>query len=161
MKAFPHEYRVSAAAQPVGDILLSSAGLASLRTAPPVEFDGPGDRWSPEVLLVGAIADCFSLTFRAIARAAKLPWLALEVEVAGTLEREQGLSRFTQFAVHARLCLPAGSDLELAERALHKAEAGCLISNSLAGQRSLTVELESVDSAAGHCQVGSGAAETA
>lgn len=142
MKAFPHVYRVAGSAGPEGEVLLSSAGLEVLRSAPPVEFDGPGDRWSPETLLVGALADCFAMTFRAIARASKLPWQALDVEVVGTLEREQGNSRFTRFDLEARLRLPAGTDQALAERLLHKAEAGCLISNSLLAQRHLAVAIE-------------------
>lgn len=145
MKAFPHEYQVSATAQPEGEVLLSCAGLEPLRSASPIEFDGPGDRWSPETLLVGAIADCFSLTFRAIARASKFPWQALEVRVSGTLEREGHNSRFTRFAVHARLRVVTGTDPELAQRLLGKAEAGCLISNSLSGERHLSVEIESSD----------------
>lgn len=145
MKAFPHEYRVAASAQPEGEVLLSASGLEVLHSAPPVEFEGPGDRWSPETLLVGALADCFVMTFRAIARASKLPWQALSVNVAGTLEREQGNSRFTRFELDARLRVPTGTDLALAERLLHKAEAGCLISNSLSGQRQLRVAIESAD----------------
>ena len=146
MKAFPHHYQVSAASAPDGEVVLSSGSLEPLRSAAPAEFDGPGDRWSPETLLVGAMADCFTLTFRAVARASKLPWLALAVDVTGTLEREQGNSRFTRFDVRAHLRVPAGGDLELAERALHKAEAGCLISNSLSGQRHLTASVEPVES---------------
>lgn len=145
MKAFPHEYRVAASAQLEGEVLLSASGLEVLRSAPPVEFDGPGDRWSPETLLVGALADCFILTFRAITRASKFPWQALEVGIVGTLEREQGVSRFTRFDTEARLRVPAGTDLALAERLLHKAEGGCLISNSLLGTRHLSVVIESVD----------------
>lgn len=144
MKTFPHHYQVAAASAPGGEVVLSSAGLDPLHSAPPVEFDGPGDRWSPETLLVGAIADCFTLTFRAVARATKLPWLTLNVVVTGTLEREQGNSRFTGFDVHARLRVPAGGDVAAAERSLHKAEAGCLISNSLSGQRHLTASVEPV-----------------
>lgn len=145
LKAFPHHYQVTAASAPDGEVVLSSGALEPLQSAPPVEFDGPGDRWSPETLLVAALADCFTLTFRAVARATKLPWLSLNVDVTGTLEREQGNSRFTSFDVQARLRVPAGGDLEAAERALHKAEAGCLISNSLSGQRHLTVSVEQVD----------------
>jgi organic hydroperoxide reductase OsmC/OhrA len=148
VKPFPHHYTVSASAEPDGDVAIASTGLEPLRSAPPVEFDGPGDRWSPETLLCGALADCFVLTFRAIARATKLPWLSLEVEVLGTLEREDRNSRFTRFDVEARLRIPVEGDGEAATRALHKAEAGCLISNSLTAQRFLTVAIEQVAAAA-------------
>jgi organic hydroperoxide reductase OsmC/OhrA len=138
MKAYPHIYHVAAKAAPEGEVLLSSAGLEELHSSPPAEFDGPGDRWSPETLLTAAIIDCFILTFRAIARAGKLPWISLDCDIEGTLERDQGVSRFTGFRINARLGVPAGTDVEAAERAMHKAEAGCLISNSLAAHPELT-----------------------
>ena len=47
-----------------GDVALSGDGLPAIATAPPAEFGGPGDRWSPETLLAAAVADCFVLGFR-------------------------------------------------------------------------------------------------
>ena len=76
MKPYPHHYQVAASAGVEGEVLLASAGLEPINTAPPVEFDGPGNRWSPETLLVGAIADCFILTFRAVARGCAHPGAA-------------------------------------------------------------------------------------
>ena len=145
MKAYPHLYHVAAKAAPEGEVLLSSAGLEALHSAPPAEFDGPGDRWSPETLLTAAIIDCFVLTFRAIARAGKLPWISLDCDIEGTLERDQGVSRFTGFRINARLGVPAGTDVEAAERAMHKAEAGCLISNSLLAHPELTATVTIID----------------
>lgn len=146
MKPYPHHYQVAASAGVEGEVLLASTGLEPLNTAPPIEFDGPGNRWSPETLLVGAIADCFILTFRAVARAAKLPWLGLNCEVEGILDREQGVSRFVSFTIHATLRIPEGADQEVAEKALHKAETGCLISNSLSGKFELVTRIEVVGS---------------
>jgi len=142
MHPFPHRYRVRASAGPDAPVVLEADGLPALQSQPPAEFDGPGDLWSPETLLCAALADCLLMTFRAIARASRIPWQALEVSVEGTLEREQGNSHFTRFAIDARLQVPAGVDPALAERALHKAEAGCLISNSLKGERVLTATVE-------------------
>lgn len=142
MKAYPHHYQVAAKAGPEGEVLLSSAGLETLHSAPPMEFDGPGDRWSPETLLTGAIIDCFVLTFRAVARAGKLSWISLDCEIEGKLDREQGVSRFTEFRINARLVVPAGTDVEAAERALHKAESNCLISNSLLAKPELTASVD-------------------
>ena len=62
MKPFPHHFQVMASAGTEGDVVLSGAGLETLQTAAPSEFDGLGNRWSPEALLVGAIAGCFVLT---------------------------------------------------------------------------------------------------
>ena len=67
MQALPHRYRVKGAGRITGDVELTAERLTMLRSASPAEFDGPGDRWSPETLLVGAVGDCFILTFRAVA----------------------------------------------------------------------------------------------
>jgi len=137
MHAYPHHYVVQASAAPEGDVPVSSAGLPQIVTAPPAEFDGPGDRWSPETLLCAAVADCFLLSFRAVARAAKLPWTSLKCEVHGTLDRVDGKSRFTEFVVKAELEVPEGTDRDKAAKAMERAEHVCLISNSLAAERRL------------------------
>src|SRR5262245_25270075 len=78
MEQLPHHYRVTAAGAADGAVELQGDRLPVLRSASPSQFGGPGNLWSPETLLVAALADCFILTFRAIARASKLSWLSLE-----------------------------------------------------------------------------------
>jgi organic hydroperoxide reductase OsmC/OhrA len=131
MKDFPHEYRVAATAEVAGDVALESPALPPLASAPPAEFGGPGDRWSPETLLVAAVADCFILTFRAVATAARLAWTSVHCEVEGTLDRIERSTQFTAFRVRAMLAVPPGTDEEQARRALDRAEQACLVSNSL------------------------------
>lgn len=131
MHDLPHNYVVSAATEQETNIELSSPGLEPLESAPPAEFGGPGDKWSPETLLVASVADCFILTFRAIARASKFNWSSLECTVDGTLERVDRMTRFTRFDVKATLRVPAGADSARAKLLMEKAEKGCLITNSL------------------------------
>src|SRR5688572_13319652 len=107
MQALPHRYRVNGAGRLTGDVELTAERLTALRSASPAEFDGPGDRWSPETLLVGAVADCFILTFRAIAKASRLPWISLDCDVAGTLDRVDRVTQFTHFDLKARLVVGA------------------------------------------------------
>ena len=142
MQDFPHLYSVSARADAEGDVDLESPRLPALVSAPPAEFGGPGDRWSPETLLVAAVADCFILTFRAIARGSKLAWTSLSCEVEGTLDRVERVTQFTGFRVRASLRVPSGTDEARAKRLLERAEQGCLVTNSLKAksQLSLTVE---------------------
>jgi uncharacterized OsmC-like protein len=83
--------------------------------------------------LVAAVADCFILTFRAIARASKVSWASLKCEVTGTLERRDGTTQFTDFVINASLAVPQDTSEEKAHRLLEKAEAACLITNSLSG----------------------------
>lgn len=131
MQALPHRYHVKGTGRITGDVELTAARLAMLRSAAPAEFDGPGDRWSPETLLVGAVADCFILTFRAVANASKLSWVSLDCDVTGTLDRVDRVTQFTHFDMRAHLVVPAGVDAERARRTLEKAERNCLISSSL------------------------------
>ena len=131
MHPFPHHYAATSFAGPDGDSRVESDGLPALATAAPAAFDGPGDRWSPETLLAAAVADCFALTFRAVARATGLPWTALRCEAEGTLDRVDGVTRFTAFRVRASLTVPAGTDTARARGLLERTERACLISNSL------------------------------
>jgi organic hydroperoxide reductase OsmC/OhrA len=142
MQEFPHRYSVAAVANPEGDVALQSDRLPSLASAPPAEFGGPGDRWSPETLLVAALVDCFVLTFRAIARASKLSWLSLRCDVEGTLDRVERVTQFTGFLVRASLRVPPGTNEEQARRLLARAEQSCLITNSLKGASHLEAEVE-------------------
>jgi organic hydroperoxide reductase OsmC/OhrA len=149
MHPYPHRYAVAATADPEGDVALQGDRLPPLASAPPAEFDGPGDRWSPETLLVAAVADCFVLTFRAIARASKFPWLSLHCEVEGALDRVERVTQFTGFRVRARLRLPAGGNEEQARRLMERAEQTCLVTNSLKAATQLEAEVEWVAAPAG------------
>ena len=141
MHPFPHHYVVNAAVRPVGDVPLSADGVRIIESAPPKEFDGPGNQWSPEGLLTAAVADCFILSFRAIAAASKFTWVSLESRTAGTLDRIDGKMRFTRFDTHAKLLVAEGADVERAKKLLEKAEQSCLVANSLSSERHLTVEV--------------------
>lgn len=131
MQNLPHHYAVSASADTQSHVAISSRGVPNLDTAAPAEFGGPGDVWSPETLLVGTVANCFVLTFRAIARASRLEWDSLNCDVSGTLDKIDGVTQFTRFDLTALLTVPAGTDEKKAHRLLEKAEHHCLITSSL------------------------------
>jgi organic hydroperoxide reductase OsmC/OhrA len=133
MQAFPHHYTVAANGSATGDVELKGDGLPILRSASPIQFDGPGDRWSPETLLIAAVGDCLILTFRAVARASGLGWTSLDCDVTATLDRIERTTRFVAFEIRARLRVPPGTDPDRARQVLEKAERSCLISNSLNG----------------------------
>lgn len=142
MQKFPHRYVVVAAGDTLDDIELASSSLPPLRSAPPTEFGGPGDRWSPETLLVGAVAGCYVLTFRAVARASRLSWTWLRCDVSGTLDRVDNATQFTAFDVRARLSISPTTDAGQARRALERAESQCLISQSLKATIHLAIDID-------------------
>lgn len=131
MKPLPHVYDVKLAGGPTGYSTVSAPGVPELRSAPPLDFGGPGDAWSPEHLLMAAVETCFLFTFRAIARASKVEFTSLELTGEGTVDRKDGAVRFTEIVLRPRLTLPAGADRERAMRALEKSEKACLVSASL------------------------------
>jgi organic hydroperoxide reductase OsmC/OhrA len=141
MHPFPHHYSVNTAVRPDGDVPLAAEGVRVIESAPAKEFDGPGNQWSPEQLLTAAVADCLVLGFRAIASASKYTWVSLQTNTRGTLDRVEGKMRFTRFDTHAKLHVHTGADVERAKKLLEKAEATCLVANSLTSERHLTIEV--------------------
>ena len=145
MQEFPHQYAVCATGEARGDVELTSPNLPALQTATPPQFDGQDDRWSPETLLVGAIGDCFVLTFRGVARASRLDWSSVRCDVTGTLERVDRVAQFTRFEITVHVEVPTGASAELAHRVIDKAERSCLVSNSLKGAVHLVPHVHTTD----------------
>lgn len=142
MKPFPHHYTVRIAGGPEGSATISAHGLPDLSTAPPVDFGGPGDSWSPEHLLLAAVEACFLFTLRAVARASRLDFTSLALSAEGTVDRRDGVTRFTEIVLRPRLMIPPGSDRERALRTMEKAERTCLVSASLSTPIRLEPQLE-------------------
>lgn len=138
MHDFPHHYHTTCRAEQVGPVQVESPSLPTLQSAPPAEFGGPGDQWSPETFLTAAVADCFVLGFRAVARASSVEWNSIVCKVVGVLERVERTTKFTKMELDVDLVVPAGVNRERVERVLAKAEHTCLITNSLSAQVTLT-----------------------
>lgn len=141
MKPLPHTYEVKLSGGTEGYATVSGAGVPDLRTAPPLDFDGPGDAWSPEQLLMAAVESCFLFTLRAVAAASKVKFTTFDLSGEGRLERKEGATCFTEIVLHPRVTLPAGSDSAAAERALEKAKNVCFVSASLKASVRLEPEI--------------------
>jgi organic hydroperoxide reductase OsmC/OhrA len=131
MKPLPHTYDVRLAGGPEGYAALAVAGLPDVRSAPPLAFDGPGDAWSPEHLLLAAVEACFFFTLRAVARASRVELAAVEVSASGTVDQQEGRVRFTEIVLRPRLTAGTGADRARIMRVLEKSERACLVSASL------------------------------
>lgn len=142
MQAYPHEYRVRASGTPDGAVPVHADGVQALHTWPPPEFDGPPGHWSPETLLMAAVADCYVLSFRAVARASKLAWDDLKVDVEGVLDRVAGVARFTEIRILPTLSLRDAQSVHLAQTVLDKAKRMCLVTNSLTSKCKLEPRVE-------------------
>lgn len=80
---------------------------------------------------MASLSSCFALSFRAIAKANKLDWSGLTLNARGELDKVDRVTRFTMVTIDAQLLINSSDDLALAEKLLAKAEASCLITNSL------------------------------
>ena len=131
MKPLPHRYDVLLGGGPTGYAALSAPRLPAIASAPPAAFDGPGDAWSPEQLLLAAVATCFAFTLRAVAQVSGVNFVSLELAVEGRVDRDQGQMRFTEIVLRPRLLVPASTEPVRTMRVLEKAHCTCLVSASL------------------------------
>lgn len=131
VKPLPHRYDVHLTGGPSGYADLSTPGVPLLRAAPPADYDGPGDAWSPEHLLLASVQTCFLFTLRAIARISKLEFMALELDAVGTVDRQEGVTRFSEIVLRPTLTVASGTDRDRVLRILEKSEKTCLVSASL------------------------------
>jgi len=143
MKPLPHHYAVRLTGGAAGDATLSVDGAPALRSAPPLDFGGPGDAWGPEHLLLAAVETCFLFTLQAVARASKLDFTALTLSGEGTVDRQDGVTRFTEIVLRPRLTLPPGVDHDRARRVIQKSEQACLVAASLSTPIRLEPEITS------------------
>ncbi len=130
MEAFPHIYKVGAELEG-SYVKVTSTGLEALTTAAPAEFDGPGDQWSPETLFAAAVADCFILSFKAIAAASRFDYRGISCEAEAKLDRVDKVTSFTEVKVIASLTVSTEDQVDRGLKLLEKAEHNCLITNSL------------------------------
>ena len=140
MQELPHVYTVKAHSNAEG-VRLSSKGVDDLPSAAPSEFGGPGNLWSPETLLVAAVADCFVLSFKAIARASNFDWVDINCEVEAVLDRVERKTCFTEVRVAPCLTITDTAHIKKAERLLEKSESACLITNSMTAKVSINMKV--------------------
>jgi organic hydroperoxide reductase OsmC/OhrA len=128
-----HTYRVVAwwSAGKTGLAKSDSTPCAIHFTAPP-QFGGLEGRWSPEDLLLCAVAGCFTTTFRALADYSKFHYTDLEVEVKGTVRKAESGYEFADILICPAVTVASSEDRAKAERLLEKAKRLCLVSRALA-----------------------------
>ncbi|MDX6767966.1 MAG: OsmC family protein [Elusimicrobiota bacterium] len=139
MLPLPHRYGVRLRRSEGAEGVLSSGPRPKLVGAPPPEFGGPGDLWSPEHLLLAAASLCLMTTFIALADKSKLGVLAYDCKAEGLLDKAPEGLGFTSVVLRVTLEV-AEPDRDKAERLMALTEKHCLVSNSL--KRPVSVELE-------------------
>jgi peroxiredoxin-like protein len=113
----------------------------SINFSAPPQFQGRAGVWSPEHFFTSAVATCFILTFQAIAEFSRFNAQALEVSVAGQVEKAEGGFCFTRVTVRPVLTINREADRERGMRLLEKAEKACSVSRSLQSEIRLEPEI--------------------
>jgi organic hydroperoxide reductase OsmC/OhrA len=128
-----HRFRVEAwwASGRTGIAKSSSAPNAIHFTSPPA-FGGVEGRWTPEDLLLGAIASCYTTTFRTLADYSKFAYNDLQVEVEAAVNKAETGYNLGEVCIRANLIIPREEEQERALKLLHKAKGLCLVSRALA-----------------------------
>jgi peroxiredoxin-like protein len=104
---------------------------ATIHFAAPVEFGGMEGRWTPEELLLAAVASCYTTTLGVLAAKARIELTDLQVEASVSVTRSE-----TGYAIEA-IELRPGAKIASAEdgerilELLHKAEKLCLVARAL------------------------------
>ena len=141
MEPLPHIYKVGSSASTHSPVTLSCEGVVDLLSVAPKQFGGTGEHWSPEDLLVASVADCYIMSFKALAQASKLDWDSIRCDTVGKLDRIERSTKFTEFDLTVALTIPEQASRSMAERLLQKAKQICLITNSLSAQCTLQTEV--------------------
>jgi len=122
--------------------LLAARHLPIIDVAPPPEFQGDDQTWTPEHLFVASVNSCYMATFAALAEMSKLEFVSFASKAVGRLEKLEGQGyRVTEIILKPKLVVRFEHDLERAERILEKAERNCFISNSIKSEVRLSPEI--------------------
>jgi peroxiredoxin-like protein len=107
-------------------------GAGCLQVATPPQFPkGIPGIWSPEHLFTAAVSSCLMTTFLAIAENSKLSFQSFSCKSKGKLEQIENKFRMTEILLEPHVTIREPDDFDKATKVLQKAEAACLISNSI------------------------------
>jgi organic hydroperoxide reductase OsmC/OhrA len=125
-------------------------GLAKCESSPntihfseAAELGGLDGRWTPEQLLLCALAGCFTTTFHDVARGAKFDYADLEVEIEGSVRRNRtGANGFSEILIRPRLTVHHDDQCEAGLNLLRRTKSLCLISRAITVPQTLEPAVE-------------------
>jgi organic hydroperoxide reductase OsmC/OhrA len=119
-------------------------GLAKCSSAPnaiqfasPTAFGGLEGRWTPEDLVLCAIASCFTTTFRTLADKSGFEYVDLEVETEALVSKAESEYVMTEIVIRPCLTIVSEQSRETGMCLLEKSAGLCLISRVLAARPKL------------------------
>jgi organic hydroperoxide reductase OsmC/OhrA len=113
------------------EVRLDVEGKPSLALSAAPAFRGDPALLNPEDLLVASLSSCHFLSYAALCARSGVEVVAYVDDATGTMDRQDGVTRFTEVVLRPRVTLAPGADAEKA-RALHeRAHHICFIANSV------------------------------
>jgi organic hydroperoxide reductase OsmC/OhrA len=127
-------------------------GLAKCESSPntihfseAAELGGLQGRWTPEQLLLCALAGCFTTTFHDVARSAKFEYTDLEVEIEGSVHRTRATGcNFNEILIRPRLKVHSEDQVEVGLTLLRRTKSVCMISRAITVPQTMEPTVESV-----------------
>ena len=126
---FPHHYEVRLSTSGESSVL-GGGHRPDIVGGPPREFDGSDRWWSPEHFLLAAVALCFTTTFQAFAKRARLEVVQFRAQALGVLDKVPGGPAFTSIRVVIDLLVDE-AERARAEQLLQSAKRHCIVANAL------------------------------
>jgi peroxiredoxin-like protein len=118
-----------------------NSGCIEVATPPEFPKGIPGI-WSPEHLFTAAVSSCLMTTFLSIAENSKLEFSSFQCSSKGKLEQVDGKFLMSEILLEPVVMIGNEKDKERAERVLAKAEAACLISNSIKSKVTMIAKIK-------------------
>ncbi len=127
-------------------------GLAKCESAPntihfseAAELGGLQGRWTPEQLLLCALAGSFTTTFHDVARGAKFDFTDLEVEIEGSVRRSRSAGcNFEEILIRPTLTVQSEDQCEEGLALLRRTKSISLISRAVTVPQTLEPKVETV-----------------
>jgi len=127
-------------------------GLAKCESSPntihfseAAELGGLQGRWTPEQLLLCALAGCFTTTFHDVARAAKFEYTDLEVEIEGSVRRSRTAGcNFNEILIRPRLTVHSEEERETGLTLLRRTKSVCMISRAITVPQTMEPAVETL-----------------
>lgn len=143
----PHHYVATVTRTGTSRATIGAPPRPPLAGAPPPEFDGPADAWSPEHLLLASLGLCLETTFDALAGRAGLNVTGWRAIVTADLDRIPSGVELTRFRVGVEIEV-AAADVARAADVFARARRQCLVSNALRGTVDVDVDIHAAAAAA-------------
>lgn len=142
-----HEYEVNITWQDSRKGLMCSPDIthqpdACVQVATTPEFPkGIPGVWYPEHLFTASVSSCLMTTFLAVAENSGLEFSWFTCNSRGVLDPVDGKYMMTEIILEPKVIITNENQRSKAERVLQKAEAACLISNSIRSKVTMKSEI--------------------